>query len=159
MAVLCDAISVVVRQDSIEKYFSGGWEKFLDSIPNRTFCTDGELARVGFLNPADVEKYINEIIANGLQFQSKIKSINIFKSPRKFDDIVVIDQYRGPTLPCSWIEFGSFEVSDSGISVPVCWLFEGDRIMDGLHLKTLNMQLSAPEGWKPEDTASMRFVE
>jgi hypothetical protein len=159
LAVLCDAISVVVRRDSVKKYFSGGWQSFLEIIPNGTFCSDDELARVGFLNPNNVKIYVENLVEHGLQFQSKRKSFSIFKSSRDFDDIVVIDQYQGPTLPCPWVEFGSFEVGDTGISVPVCWLFEGNRIMDGLHLKTLNMQLSAPEGWKPEDTASMRFVE
>lgn len=54
MAVLIEAISVVVRKDAIEKRFPGGWDSFLDEIPNNTLCTDGELVRVGFMSPQDV---------------------------------------------------------------------------------------------------------
>ena len=54
MAVLCEAISVVVRRDAIDKYFKGGWIKFVDDVPNSTMCTDGELVRVGFMTPNSV---------------------------------------------------------------------------------------------------------
>ena len=32
LAVLCEAISVVVRRDSIDKYFKGGWVRFQEDI-------------------------------------------------------------------------------------------------------------------------------
>ena len=38
MAVLVEALSVIVRRDAIESRFSGGWPKFLSSIPNSTLC-------------------------------------------------------------------------------------------------------------------------
>ena len=58
MAVFCEAISVVVRRDAIDKYFKDGWIKFVDDVPNSTMCTDGELVRVGFMTPNSVQDYI-----------------------------------------------------------------------------------------------------
>ena len=71
MAVLCEGISVIVRRDSIDQNFKGGWAGLLETVPNSTMCTDGELVRVGFLSPADVANYIHELEDLGLQFQSK----------------------------------------------------------------------------------------
>jgi hypothetical protein len=57
MAVLIEAISVFVRVDAIRERYSGGWEAFREAVPNQTLCCDDELARIGFMNPADVERY------------------------------------------------------------------------------------------------------
>ncbi len=42
MAVLVEAISVIVRRNSIEKHFIGGWAAFLQTIPNATLCHEDE---------------------------------------------------------------------------------------------------------------------
>src|SRR6202166_2268387 len=65
--------------------------------PNITFRTDGKLAAVGFMTPADVEVYILALQKVGLRFVEQ----------GKCRDIVVIDQIRGPTLPCDWIDMGT----------------------------------------------------
>ena len=57
--VLCEAISVVVRRDSIDKYFQGGWNKFVRKISDPTMCTDGELVRVGFMVSNHVQEFID----------------------------------------------------------------------------------------------------
>ena len=46
MAVLVEAISVIVQRDAIEKRFHGGWREFENAVPNSTLCADDELARV-----------------------------------------------------------------------------------------------------------------
>ena len=69
MAVLCEAISVVARRDSIDAFYKGGWDTFQNDVPNATMCTDGELVRVGFMSPDAVGIYIEKLEANGLQFQ------------------------------------------------------------------------------------------
>ena len=51
MAVLVEAISVVVRLDAIDRLFAGGRTAMDKLIPNGTYCEDGELMRVGFLSP------------------------------------------------------------------------------------------------------------
>ena len=58
MPVLCEALSVVVRIDSIKKYLQGGVRNFSKKVPNNTFCADGELARVGFMAPDPTMDFI-----------------------------------------------------------------------------------------------------
>ena len=85
MAVLCEAISVVVRRDSIDIYFKGGWVKFQENVPNSTICSDGELVRIGFMDPDSVQKYI-EFLEGELDVEISIISTGperrqtIFKS-------------------------------------------------------------------------------
>ena len=55
MAVLIEAISVVVRADELLKKFPGGWDAFKSIVPNQTLCADNEIVRVGFMSPQDVE--------------------------------------------------------------------------------------------------------
>ena len=57
MAVLVEGISVIVRRDAIESKYDGGWDTFVDNVPNATLCADDEIARVGFMGPADVEAF------------------------------------------------------------------------------------------------------
>lgn len=96
MAVLVEAISVVVRADAIHRRFRGGWDEFYQGVTNKTLCADSELARVGFMTPADVEAYVKDLERNGLRYLRWGKA----------KDIVVVDQIRGPAAPCSWVEFG-----------------------------------------------------
>jgi hypothetical protein len=159
MAVLCDAISVVVRRDAIDAYYTGGWNQFINCVPNATLCTDGELARVGFLTPDDVREFVDDLIDSGLQLEPKIKFLGLFGSGRERSDIVVVDQHRGATMPCSWIEFGKFKLTDHSNEVSMCWLFEGDRIAAGIHLKGSNMELAAPANWSPEDSEKLIFKD
>ena len=93
MAVLVEAISVIVRRDAINRSYDGGWAGFLSHVPNNTLCADHELARVGFTDPKTVEHFINDLRRHGPVFLSNGKSI----------DIAVLDQQRGPTEPCDWL--------------------------------------------------------
>ncbi len=58
MAVLVEAISVIVRRDAVNLRFSGGWREFLAIVPNSTLCSDEDLARVGFMSPLDIEAFV-----------------------------------------------------------------------------------------------------
>lgn len=107
MAVLVEAISVVVRRDAIDRAFAGGWSAFLLSVPNATFCTDGELARVGFLSSPEAAGYVAELEAGGL----------VLFDGHRFIDIAVVDQQGGPMRPCEWLEFNIFPYADAGGSV------------------------------------------
>ena len=147
MAVLIEAISVVVKCEAIEEKFDGGWKAFVDSIPNATFCSDGELARIGFLDPADVQTYIGFLEASGLQIIAD----------SEFIDGAVIDQQHGPTLRCDWLEFAKLNFAERG-KVSACWLFEGPRICSGLHLRSTQMSLATPSGWIYEGSLSETFL-
>lgn len=158
MAVLVEALSVIVKRDSIDQYINGGWEKFISIVPNQTMCTDGELVRVGFMTPQDVECFVVELESQGLHFHFGDKKTQIEKGLRPRGDIIVIDQFRGPTTSCDWIEFGAFSLETSPVRIPACWLFDEPRIAHGLHFKGKEMTLVTPDGWTPENLKSLMYV-
>ena len=155
MTVLCDAWSVIIRRDSIDNYFKGGWTEFLETIPNNSFCTDGELARIGFKDTPPLEKYVDILEDQGLQFTPKKKLFGIFGKARKKNDIVVIHQVKGPILPCNWIEFGKFPIEEEDAVISMCWLFEGKRFGLGVHIDSPDVDLSIPEGWTPQESKDL----
>jgi hypothetical protein len=134
MAVLVEGISVVVLRDAIDRSHPGGWSAFVTSVPNSTLCADDRLARVGFMASSDAERYVETLREAGL----------VFLAEGKAADIVVIDQQRGPTVLCDWIEFG--HVAVSGQSVAAC------RCV-GSEVNTL----ATPPGWAFEGSLSQRF--
>jgi len=129
--VLVEALSVVIRREAVEDRFPGGWQGFLRQIPNRTLCCDRDLARVGFMNPADVGAYVSTLEAGGLVFQKDDQAV----------DFVVVDQFRGPTLPASWLKYGRIETG--GMKINACWLAE-----------RVPAEIALPEGWKYEGSLS-----
>lgn len=168
MAVLCEGISVIVRRDSIDERFTGGWAAFEELVPNATLCSDGELARVGFMNPDSVEDFVSELEVRGLTFDADEfrDAAEAFGVPENEladelnrEDIAVVDQVRGPTRPCAWLEFGRFPMGQSPVDkVSMCWLFEGERILGEAHyFKEKSMQLHAPTGWRYEGSLSQKF--
>jgi hypothetical protein len=133
MAVLIEGISVVIRTEALLNKFSGGWNAFLSIVPNKTLCSDDEVTRVGFMTPQDVGVFINQLQQSGLEFLNSGNAI----------DLVVIDQLRGPTTPCGWIEFGHINMNANGNKVAACRL-AGSQ----------SMQVVTPNGWKYEDSLS-----
>ena len=146
MAVLVEAISVVVRRDAIAERYPGGWRAFLEIVPNATICADDDLVRVGFMSPTDVESFIKRLEHGGLTFIQDKKAI----------DIAVVDQMRGPTTPAQWLEFSHLAFGDKEQRVAACWLFEGPRIAAGIHMSSKQMNLATPEGWRYEDSLSAK---
>ena len=136
MAVLIVAISVVVRADALLRAFRD-WESFKATVPNRTLCADGELARVGFMTPEDVGAYVRVLIGKGLAFVEDGRA----------NDIVVLDQQRGPAGPCDWVEFGHVSLdNDPSKKVAACRL-KGST----------SMQIVRPEGWQYDGSLSSSF--
>jgi hypothetical protein len=134
MAVLVEAISVIVRCDAIKARYPGGWEAFRHGVPNVTLASDMEIARVGFMTPTDVEAYVRDLEIIGLVFIRDGGSI----------DIAVVDQQRGLTKPCAWLDWG--HVSIDGGRVAACRL-KGSKMMT----------LATPEGWKHEGSLSHTY--
>ena len=147
MAVLIEVISVVVRRDAIDRTFDGGWRAFVSSVPNATLCTDDQLVRVGFMEPKAVEKFVKVLEAAGL----------VFLRPGKCVDIAVVDQQRGPTMPCEWLEFARIPFGKPGGRAAACWLFEGPRLAAGIHFPGKSIDLATPNGWTFEGSISERF--
>lgn len=148
MAVLVECISVIVRRDRITEAYAGGWQSFLDDVPNSTLCYDDEVARVGFLGPEKVQGYIKLLEERGLVFLKAGKPI----------DIAVVDQQQGFTLPCDWLEFARLPFGDTGGKVGWCWLYEDRRFGAGVHFKGKKMSLVTPPGWEYESSLSAEFT-
>jgi hypothetical protein len=127
MAVLIEAISVVIRADALLEKFPGGWDGFKTIVPNQTLCADDEIVRVGFMSPQDVESFVDKLESNGLEFLRSGEAI----------DIAVVDQMRGLSSKCSWLEFGHVNMSGNGTSVAACRL-TGSQVM----------QVVTPPGWE-----------
>ena len=158
MPVLCECISVIIKCSSIERFFKGGMDAFYKIIPNDTARSDGELFGVGFMNPMDVKSFIDVLENGGLQFQkSKGFSLKRLKN-RSQNDIVVVDQFMGPTTDCDWIEFSQFPVGENNTMVSACWLFEGTRFGLGPQISEDQLNnLAVPHGWTPDQTESISF--
>ncbi len=141
MAVLIEAISVVLRCESIVKRFSGGVEHFMSSIPNKTLCSDGELASVSFMVPKDVKNYVEYLVRQGL----------VFKNDGIAMDLVVVDQRRGMTSDCDWAIFGEADWNNSPkCPISVCQYFQSNI-----------KHVVVPEGWDYASSlsAASNFVD
>jgi hypothetical protein len=148
MAVLVEAISVIVRRDAIIEKYPGGWNIFANAAPNRTLCHDDRIARVGFMATQDVERFVDHLTRNGLTFLSHSIA----------QDIVVVDQQSGPTTKCEWLEFGRIPFEDSGGDVSACWFFDGPHPLPGMCFPSKPMNLAVPPGWQFRGTLSDQYV-
>jgi hypothetical protein len=131
MAVLIEAVSVVVRVAALDRQFAGGWDAFKALIPSGTSCVDGQLIRLGFMTPADAESFAIALGQNGLTYLRDGQAV----------DLVIVDQQNGPTTPCNWIEFGT--VTIRGSTVAACRM-TGDE----------TQLLFTPDGWQFEGSVS-----
>ncbi len=125
MGVLIEAISVVIRKETLESKYRGGFLQYRQDCPNASLCADDYLVRVGFMSPADVGRFISELEHHNFVFQRKGKCI----------DIAVVDQLKGFTVSCDWLSFcrhpkGFVYCSlnetdpDDPVAVPDGWIFE-----------------------------------
>lgn len=112
MAVLIEAISVIVRGETIEARYPGGWQAYVKDAPNMTLCNDEHLARVGFMAPYDVDRFVSRLKRLGFEFVRDGMAI----------DVCVVDQLQGPTVRCEWLEYLHMDISGDGetVCVAVC---------------------------------------
>lgn len=131
MAVLIEAISVVTRASAIEARYPGGWAQFEADAPNQTLAADGELVRVGFMDPREVQAFVEGLKRHGLRFDVETQP----------SDICVVDQLNGKTSACEWLAVveGPVDGDDShkvtaamlvggkseGLFTPDGWTYEG----------------------------------
>jgi hypothetical protein len=135
MAVLVEAISVIVRIGAIQDRYPGGWEAFRDSAPNQTLCADSRLARIGFMSPFDVKSFVKELEKHGLAYIKNGESI----------DIAVADQQRGFAIKCNWAKCGSVNID--GKNIKACQAV-GDS----------SFQLMTPDGWQYEGSLTQTYA-
>ena len=138
MAVLVEAISVIVRRRSVETHFAGGLAGFRRAVPNRSYCADGTLLRAGFMAPKDVAAFVSILEAGGLTFLRDDQAV----------DLTVVDQLRGSTVPAPWLEVGKYAIGPTA-NVTAAWAANEAR-----------GPLATPDGWIFEESlsASHHFV-
>jgi hypothetical protein len=102
MAVLVEAITVVVRRDTLERVYAGGVDGYELDCPNATFCTDDDLTSVGFMTSTDVRAFVERLVDAGLGF---------------VDDQGFVDI----AAACGWLAFSRLPGNYS-----MCWLLGAD---------------------------------
>lgn len=137
MAVLLEAISVVIRRSVITDRFPGGWNEFVLLVPNATLCADDHVARVGFMQPSEVEDFVVALEPHDI----------LFVADGVARDMVVVDQQHGPLVKCDWLEFGRIKLPSGDDHLVGACRLAGD---------VANM-LSTPEGWQYEGSPTQTF--
>jgi hypothetical protein len=141
MAVLVEATSVIVRREAIDVWLDGGWTRFREIVPNRTLCTDGELARVGFMTPSDTQAFVERLKYDGLTFYDGEKAV----------DVAVVDQDAGPATRVDWLRAYRFTFDDQQTKVTACCLLDGSPATS----KRTDW-ITVPEGWVYEGSISQK---
>jgi len=103
VAVLVEAISVIVRVATIDSHFKRGLDGYKEIVPNATFCTDGRLTRVGFMAPPDAAHFGTALRNIGLNTDDGFRWI----------DMALVSQLDGPTMPCDWLQAGKLKEGPS----------------------------------------------
>jgi hypothetical protein len=137
MAVLVEGISVIIKSSAIIDRYPGGWETFENEVPNDTLCADNELVRIGFMAPADVQAFVERLENHGI----------VYLKNGKAEDLVVIDQVRGPAAPCDWIKFGHIKLGGNPNKTIAACLLEGSQ----------SQIVRVPDGWEYEKSLSANF--
>jgi hypothetical protein len=132
MAVLIEAISIVIQLETLRERYPGGIEAFQDACPNHSFCADDHLARVGFLQPTEMDSFASRLEHAGL---TAIKDGNCA-------DFAIVDQVQGPIAPCDWFEWGRHAdgfnlgwlagTKPSTIVVPLGWTLRDSLNIDAI---------------------------
>jgi hypothetical protein len=142
MAVLIEGISVIVRAEALRTTYAGGVPAFEAGVPNNTYCTDGELMRVGFMAPNDVQAYVGQLEQGGLLYVGPSgDAVNI----------AVVDQRTGIIRPCSWAAFAHVQLDDNPAHLVAVCSAVPSRVN----------RVALPADWRFENslTARHRFVE
>ena len=151
MAVLVEAISVVLRRDSIDRAFPGGWQRFVTTVPNATLCFDDNIARVGFMNPQDSQDFIDTLWQNGLEW------IKVAGGQGIAQDFVVVDQQKGLLDPCEWLAFEKVPYGAKGGAIAACRFVRDRRSTTAQGLLSA-ADVRTPSGWAYEGSLSARYI-
>ena len=161
MAVLIEAINIVVNNNSLIKDRNIE-EQFLRNVPSQTYCSDGLLHRIGFMDQISANNYIH-YLTNDL-------GLTHLDDDEKAVDFVLVDMMRGPLSDCDWLRFkrakifahrDRFEKSDEDFSI--AWRrgdFEGkdnEYIVETKEGESTDdddfyeEDIATPYGWSPDD--------
>jgi len=107
MAILLEAISVVIKVEMIEDKCKGGMLGLLRDVAylNLPWHMDDELFRIGFMGPDTLfHRFLPALEERGLEFTK---------------DWCIVDMMSGPTKPCNWLGFGRQMFFKNGSSLGV----------------------------------------
>jgi hypothetical protein len=134
MAVLVEAISVIVKISSIRDKYRGGWEAFKKDCPNKTLVSDGELARIGFVDPRHVRVLVDRFKMVGF----------VLAGDGADSDFCVADQISGATTACDWIDLGTVPADGDATHTVTAARLKGSQLKSFMR----------PDGWKFEGSIS-----
>lgn len=129
MAVLIEMQSIVVRRAAIDAKVAGGWNRFLQAVPNGSFCADEHLASVGLMASGDVVRFLAHLQALGLEAARDNVAM----------DAVVVDQFHGPALPAPWLQ-----------CAPRRWTGSDVDVLTASLVGAAPSELGVPDGWSLE---------
>lgn len=92
MAIILEAINVVIKHQSILEKYPNGELGFLGDVTvfNAPWHSDLKLSRVGFFDPNEMYPFLSRLEQRGLIFT---------------DDFCIVDMVTGSTKPCNWFGF------------------------------------------------------
>jgi hypothetical protein len=134
VAVLIEAISVVIQTTAIEAKYPGGWEQFRLEPPNQTLMSDGELVCIGFMEPRSVEAFVAELKEHGLQFDQEAQP----------SDFCVVDQMDGKGSAAEWLSLVEGPIGSNPVQ----------RVKAAMLVGGSCKSLYTPSGWSYENSLS-----
>jgi hypothetical protein len=136
MAVLIEALTLVVPQRELDLRFPGGTEAFCQAMlelekPPRFVCmADERLVNASFYDPPHLLPAVELLEANGF---------TDVEEDGGFLDFAYVDQRYGPTMPCNWLKWRQHP---DGFTY--AWLVGAEA-----------GDMAAPEGWTPEQSKAL----
>ena len=130
MSVLVEAITVVFMNATADRHIQGGADAFQMNAPNSTFRSDGLVSAVSFMDPQSTGNFVDALQDVGMEFVEDGVA----------QDIVVLDQHRGPTAKCDWIGFNQNADGHS-----IAWLIGHPQ-----------GPMAVYDNWKPNNDLSFR---
>ena len=137
MAVLIEALSVVIRLETITDKYPGGVDQYIEDCPNYTLCLDDDIVRVGFMTGHDLFDFIGSLERLGFRHIDD----------DEFDEIAIVDQFDGIIRPCDWLEYMNLVIFEGDIRVAICRI--KGSIID---------RIGFPRGWNYETSLSKRTM-
>jgi tetratricopeptide (TPR) repeat protein len=127
MGVLIESENVLIRNATVEQRLPGGMQEYERRCPNGTYCTDGQICRVGFMVAADAASYIDYLDSLGFARPTRDGS----------PEVAIVNHVTGFVQPCDWLELNRIDLGGDSPTA-VAWL-----------RGTALSQFVAPPHWKP----------
>jgi hypothetical protein len=136
MAVLIEALTLVVRTRDLDIRYPGGSYAFLNACltlprPPRFICSaDPHLVNLSYYDAEHLESSVALLYDNGFTDVEE----------NRFVDMAYVDQHHGPTMPCDWLE----------------WRRHRDGFTLAWLAGTEPGDMAAPEEWTPAQSLATR---